>query len=312
MTLLALVPLLASALLALSSDHIGRVLPPATAVRLLTAAALACALGVGFVLAVGAFTVLAQVPALARAGHWSVSVVQGNDPVPALLGLLPGLAVAALMIRALHRAGQQIRDLAAAQATCRRLGPAISGLVIVPDDAPDAYTLPGLSGRVVVSTGMLRALPADERRVLLSHEDSHLRHRHHAYVQLTDLAAAANPLLRSSARAVHLGVERWADEDAAQHTGDRTLVARALARAALAHRTPSSSTLSLALGAVRSAVAVRVAALLAPAPHRRPLTTLAVTALIAAVLCAALATEKSTEHRFENAHHLYRVTSPGA
>ena len=308
MTLLALVPFLASALLALSGERLAGLLPPATAVRLLTVAGLASALGTGFVLAVGAFTVLAEVPALASTGHWSVSVVRGSDPFPALLGLLPAVVLVALMARCLRRAGRHLRDLALAEATCRRLGPAVSGLVIVADDSPEAYTLPGLSGRVVVSTGMLRALPADERRVLLAHEDSHLRHRHHAYVQLSDLAAAANPLLRSSARAVHLGVERWADEDAARHTGDRLLVARALARAALArqHSIPFPS--SLALGAVRSAVALRVAALLAPPPQRRPLMTLAMSALIAAVLCAVLATEKTTEHRFEHAHHAYQST----
>jgi beta-lactamase regulating signal transducer with metallopeptidase domain len=311
MTLLALVPLLACALLALRGERLAQVLPPATAVRAITAATLACALGAGFVLAVGAFTVLAEIPSIANAGQWSIPVLRGGDPIPALLGLLPAIAVTMLMARALHRAAQHAQDLAAAQATCRRLGPATSGLVIVPDDEPDAYTLPGLSGRVVVSTGMLRALRADERRVLLAHEDSHLRHRHHAYVQLSDLAAAANPLLRSSARAVRLSVERWADEDAAQRSGDRTLAARALARAALARPHPPTATAPI-LGAVRSAVAQRVAALLAPPPQRRPLTTLAITALIGAVVCAAVGTGKITEHRFEQAQHAYHATTPGA
>jgi len=55
---------------------------------------------------------------------------------------------------------------------------------------------------------MLRARPPDERRVLLAHEDSHLRHRHHLFTQLADLAATANPLLRRSARAVLDAVAR--------------------------------------------------------------------------------------------------------
>jgi Zn-dependent protease with chaperone function len=308
---LALVPFLASALLALRGEWLGRALPPATAVGMITAAALACALGAGFVLAVGAFTVLAEIPLLARTGQWSASVLRGDDPVPALLGLLPAIAVTALLVRALHRGAQHVQDLAAAQATCRRLGPGDSGLIVVPDDAPEAFTLPGLSGRVVVSTGMLRALRADERRVLLAHENSHLRHRHHAYIQLTDLAATANPLLRSSARAVHLCVERWADEDAAQYTGDRSLVARALARAALARPQSAPVTPTHVLGAVRSAVAQRITALLGPPPARRPATTLAAGVLIAAVLGAVLSTEKTTEHRFERARHAYHLTTPG-
>jgi beta-lactamase regulating signal transducer with metallopeptidase domain len=312
MTPLALIPFLASVLLALHGERLGRALPPATAVRVLTAAALACALGVGFVLAAGAFTVLAEIPFLANTGRWSVSVLRGDDPVPALLGLVPAIAVSAFLARALHRGAQHLQDLAAAHVTCRRLGPAASGLIIVPDEAPQAYTLPGLSGRIVVSTGMLKALSGDERRVLLAHEDSHLRHRHHAYLQLSDLAATANPLLRPSARAVRLGVERWADEDAAQHTGDRPLVARALARAALALPPPTAADPRLALGAVRSAVTQRVRALLGPPPPRRPLTTIAVTVLIAAVLCAVLGTEKATEHRFEQARHAYDLTASGA
>jgi hypothetical protein len=67
-------------------------LPPATAVRVITAATLTCALGAGFVLAAAAFTVLAEIPLLANAGQWSVSVLRGQDPVPALLGLLPAIA----------------------------------------------------------------------------------------------------------------------------------------------------------------------------------------------------------------------------
>src|SRR5690349_16458301 len=100
MTLLALVPFLASVLLALHGERLGRALPPATAVRALTCAALVCALGVGFVLALGAITVLAQIPMLATTGQWSVSVLRGDDPVPALLGLLPAVAVTALLARA--------------------------------------------------------------------------------------------------------------------------------------------------------------------------------------------------------------------
>jgi Zn-dependent protease with chaperone function len=104
----------------------------------------------------------------------------------------------------------------------------------VPDDIPGAYALPGFTGRIVVSTAMLHALPADERAVLLAHEAAHLTHRHHAYLLTAELAAAANPLVRPSLGAVRRAVERWADEAAAAEVGDRDLAARALARAGLA------------------------------------------------------------------------------
>ena len=81
---------------------------------------------------------------------------------------------------------------------------------------------------------MLRVLSADERRVVLAHEAAHLARHHHLYIQLADLAAAANPLLRPTASGVRLAVERDADEVAAGEVGDRRLAARALARAGLA------------------------------------------------------------------------------
>lgn len=46
--------------------------------------------------------------------------------------------------------------------------------MVLDDPVPDAYALDGLLGRIVVSTAMLRALVADERRALLAHESAHL------------------------------------------------------------------------------------------------------------------------------------------
>jgi len=106
--------------------------------------------------------------------------------------------------------------------------------VIVDEAEPDEYAVPGLTGRVVVSTATRRALPANERRVLQAHEAGHLRRHHHLCSQLAELRAAANPLLRPLALAVRNAAERWADEDAAEAVADRSLAARALARARLA------------------------------------------------------------------------------
>jgi beta-lactamase regulating signal transducer with metallopeptidase domain len=213
-----------------------------------------------------------------------------------------------LLFAASRRFALAGRDLATAAAACRRLGPGTNGLVIVDDEEPDAYALPGLTGRVVVSTAMLRALPPDERRVLLAHEAAHLRHHHHLYVQLAELGAAANPLLRPLALAVRDGTERWADEDAAAEVGDRALAARALARAGLA-RALASPGLRLAplatLPAVDSGVAHRALALLAPRPRRRRWLAVAVATLVLIPLAAAAITAHDTEHRFELAQAAY-------
>jgi Zn-dependent protease with chaperone function len=297
------IPLVAGVLLALSAHRLGRWLPPATAARLLTVASLVIALTTGFVLAVAAFTVLTQIPQLAALAK--LPIPRSGDAVPGVAGLLPAGTVLMLLAAAIRRAVAVGRDLAAAELTCRRMGAVPGGLVVVEADYADAYTVPGRSGRVVVSTGMLRALQPDERRVLLAHEASHLQHRHHAYIQLSDLAAAANPLLRRTTEAVHLAVERWADEDAADTVGDRAVAARALARAALARSTaPPSPVLTGVLGAVRSVVAERVRALLEPPPPPRRLLACVVATLVLISAGAAVVTARATELEFEHASAL--------
>jgi hypothetical protein len=107
-------------------------------------------------------------------------------------------------------------------------------VVVTEDSAADAYTVPGWPCRIVITQGMLRALSAGERGVLLAHERSHAQGSHYLFTSVARLAAAANPLLRPVAAQVGYTVERWADERAAAQAGDRTLAARAIARAALA------------------------------------------------------------------------------
>jgi len=210
------------------------------------------------------------------------------------------------MVAALRRAALGGRDLVLAAIACRRLGPAVGGLVVVDDDEPDAYTLPGLGGRVVVSTAMLRALPAAERRVLLAHEAAHLARRHHLWVQAAELAAAANPLLRPAARAVRAGVERDADEVAAAEVGDRALAARALARAGLVRAAARREAApAAALAGADAAVADRARALLAAPPPRRRVLAGMVAALMLATGVAVLVTGVDTEARFEAAQSAY-------
>ncbi len=304
--ILMVAPLMVSSVLAATGARLGYLLPPATAVRLLTLAGLVTALATGFVLAVVGFVGFAQLPAVASLGAWSARVVAATEPVPFALGAACALACTVLMLASLLRVVAAGRDLAVAEATCRRLGPGADGLVVMDDDAPDAYALPGISGRVVVSTGMLRALPGPERRVLLAHEAAHLHHRHYLYVQVAELSAAANPLLRPVAGAVRSAVERWADEVAAATVGDRTVVARAVARASLAGRRtgpgPVGNGARVALRMADTIALVRARAMLAPAPRPRHALTLAVLALILTGAAGAIDTGTHTEHLFEVAH----------
>jgi Zn-dependent protease with chaperone function len=301
---MAATPFAASILLYLFSSSVGRRLPPATAAAVLTALAVAVATATGLVLAAAGVLTLAQAPRIAADGHWSAHTLQVSEHLPLGVGALAGVIVVGLLAATLLKAGQAIHDLARATIACRRLAPATTDLVILDDDAgPCAYTIGGLRGRVVVSTAMLRALSADERRVLLAHEAAHLRHRHHLYLHLVALAAAGNPLLHPLARAVNLAVERWADEEAANHVGDRQLAARGLARAGLARAAASPQ--HQMLPAADTYVADRVRSLLAPPTARRPLIAAALVAVAGTCFIAAAATVMQTRAQIEAAETVY-------
>lgn len=125
-----------------------------------------------------------------------------------------------------------------------------------------AFAEPGRRGGIVISSTMLEALRPIERRALLAHEQAHLRHRHDRYLLIATLARGL-PVLASLAHKLNHALERWADEDAAETTGDRFVVARAVARAALAAHEPTPTTTLAANG---SNVPARVLALAAPSP----------------------------------------------
>jgi Zn-dependent protease with chaperone function len=173
--------------------------------------------------------------------------------------------------------------------------------VVVDDPAPEAFALPGLPGRVVVSTGMLHALDDTEHGILLAHERAHLAGRHYAFVALAQFGAAANPLLRPLAVAVTFTIERWADESAATAAGDRRRVARTVGKAALAarHAPGRLQTSGAAMGvlgklgrrdplALAGPVPRRVAALLAPPVAYRTVPAVVTAAVLGlAVWCTA-------------------------
>ncbi len=104
--------------------------------------------------------------------------------------------------------------------------------MVVADEAVHAYALPGWTGWIVVTAGMLGVLDEPGQDALLAHEQAHLAGFHYLFTTAARLAAAASPLL-PGARAVEYTVQRWADERSAAVVGDRRLVAHAIGRAAL-------------------------------------------------------------------------------
>lgn len=255
--------LLAPGLLAALGPAVARHLAPAAAVRALTALAALAAASTAWglaVLAIGGLARTGEVQAYAQSDPVALAAV---DPVPRTLGALAALLLMTGLSR-LARATQRRRRAIRALAPLRAL-PAAGDLIVLDTETPDAYALPGRPGRIVVTSGMLRALPRDECRVMLAHERAHLTHRHDRYAAATQLAAAFNPLLARLRETAALQIERWADEDAAQHAGSRPLAARSLARAALA-TTTRPPRLGGALGYLRRQVTTRIAALQAASP----------------------------------------------
>lgn len=290
----AAAPLAVGLLACLLSGRIGRLLPPRFAVPLLTGLALTVALCTGIALSALAILVLAQFAPIPSLGHWSAPVLRTHEGFPVGVGILASAIVTVCLGAAIVRATISIRTLIRTSRTARGLTPVAGDLVLVQDETPTAYAVAGWRGRIVVSTSMLAALTAQERRVVLAHEAAHVRHRHHLYIHLGALSAAANPLLRPTAAAIARGVERWADEDAASEVHDRELAARGLAHAALA--AARYRPFPGALAASDAGVVDRVRALLAPAPAPRRFAAASIIAVAATCwLAAALATWRANE-----------------
>lgn len=286
MIVLAATPLVIGVLAGLLGGRLGQRLQPRHAVPLLTGLALTVALCTGIALSGLAILALAQLGPIPRLGHWSAPALRADAGEPVALGLVALGAVLLTLGAAFARAFTSIYALARAAREARRLVPVAGNLVLVDDAEPVAYAV---AGRIVMSRALLAALPTDERRAVLAHEAAHLRHRHHLYLHLTALSAAANPLVRPLVRAITVGVERWADEEAAGAVRSREVTARGLARAALARRpTPG-------LAAADSAVAERVRALLEPAPVYRLPAALVLAAGLACWLAAAAVTWRTDE-----------------
>jgi peptidase M48-like protein len=295
-------PLALAALLGLSARPLGRRLPPATATRLLTGAAVLSAAATSFVLGVLGFTLVAQLAPVAAAGHWSVEALQAVDPVPRLAAATAIGALCVLGFAGVRAALGRARTLHAALALSHHLGAGRGRrLLVVDEESVDVFAVPAARGRIVASRRLLEALSPAERRALLAHENAHLDHHHYAYRVAVDLAAAVNPLLRPLARSVRYATERWSDEVAAATVGDRRVVAAALAHASL-HRcgTRRPAGVAAAMHAVQGAVVERVDALLAPPPRRQPLIVLGVLALVAATVFASVDAQADTDLMFDH------------
>jgi len=299
------IPLVVAALLALTGPALARRLHPRTATWALTGAALVAAGGWLGALALLASTVFGQVPQVAFLGAWSIRVLRADDPVARTVGATCAAVLLCATVALGTACWRHGRVLVSAFKECRRM-PGSDELTVVDATRVEAFALPGAPGspgRVVVSTGMLQVLDAPEREALLAHERAHLRGRHHFLLLGLWLAAAACPLLYPLAREGAFSVERWADEEAGVAVGDRAVVGRAVAMAALASAGDQRRTGLLA--ATGGPVPRRVRALLAPLPRPRRMPLLVITALVALCCTSLVDATQDAGTLFHGAHQAY-------
>ncbi|WP_426502903.1 M48 family metalloprotease [Dactylosporangium sp. McL0621] len=259
---------------------------PEAAARALTAAALLAAACSSACLGMLAATLLDDLPALER--HEDRAAVLGRvlpEPVPGWLALAAVLLLAWFAVRLAREAWR--RDRAAA--VLHGAGRPRAGLLVAAWAQARAVAVPphrGRDGHILVTTGLLELLDAQEQAVVYAHEQAHLRRGHHRVAALAAAAAAINPLLRPVPAAVDVLIERSADEDAARDVGDRILVAHTIGKVALGDETAARD--DGGLGFTGSATIRRVTALLRP-PSGRVLPLLALAAAGLAVAATGLA-----------------------
>ncbi|MFE3764502.1 M56 family metallopeptidase [Streptomyces sp. NPDC059104] len=291
-----LVPFLAAPAGRRLASHLSAHLSPRQVVWLLTVTAAGLAAGSTCALALLIVPGATHLHAVAASAHLLTPLSGGSPDAVIAIAVTAGALLAwcaARLVRGARRRWTQLRRAG-------RLAAEAGGeLVVLPDEHPDAYALPGSPGRIVVTTGMLRALSAPEREVLIAHERAHLRERHHLFTAVVDLAGLCHPALRTLREPLAYALERSADESAARAVGSRRLTAQAIGRAALATRASSAAGRArpgLALPATAGPVPRRVAALLGHGTEARPARPLARrAAALALVACVTLSAGASLQ-----------------
>lgn len=205
------------------TDRVGRRLDPREWAWLS-----ALALGGGLALLEVALVLRAAPPALRTAGVGQLASACERLLGPLLaggptMGWAAGAAAVALPGSAVivWRRGCRVRGRLAAELWLGRHR-TIAGhsVIVLPAARPLAMSFEQGKGAgfIVVSDGLLAALDETRTEAVVRHEAAHLQHRHQRLLTLATLAdhiLGWAPPVAASAAALHLAVERWADEEAA-------------------------------------------------------------------------------------------------
>jgi len=252
---------------------VGRSLLPRVWARLSAASLVAGFVGMVLALVLlAAPTVLdsAGVPALAAACKRMAGTLSPGGPLVGWTSALAAIALSAAFGAALMRTRRVQLDARVEPWIGRHDHRTEYELVVLPCPEFVALSVPD-PPQVIISEGLVAALPFDQLEAVLDHEAAHLIHRHSRYLLLlAGLRGALGwlPPMNRSAHALHVAVEQWADHDACRRaSGGRQAVHAALvtvAHAAVA--APALTTFS----AVDTLVE-RLEALQYPAPRARVL-----------------------------------------
>lgn len=164
----------------------------------------------------------------------------------AAAALLSGAVLARLLWTG-HDVGTRLRRVRARERELvdivgRRDGERDGRVRVLEHPTPTAYCIPGRGSRVVLSQGVLDALPPEQLGAVIAHEHAHLRGRHDLLLEFFSVVheSAPGPLRSQAALSeVRLLVEALADRAAARREGELP-TARALVALAES-RTPDSA-----------------------------------------------------------------------
>ncbi|CAB4612103.1 MAG: M48 family metalloprotease [Actinobacteria bacterium] len=274
MSIHALIPFLLVLACAGIAWFLPRFVEPSVGVVILTVFVMLATLATGMLLVQIGGAGISEVPFVADAIGWCRALSWGDHGAPPILGAAAVLTLGFVLTRVgryARKVFQNRRDLGA-----------VDGIEILASNDPIAFAVPGRRGGVVISDSLLSLLRRDEQRVVVAHENAHLRHRHHLYIHLVGACAAGLPFLQPFSNRVNYLTERWADEVAAERIGSREFVADTIARVALL---PSSQVRSAPLSIGGGNVVNRFEALVSPLPAPTTgLTVFACSVVTAAVL----------------------------
>lgn len=216
---------------------------------------------------------LAHCAAHGHAGHaacdWHFPQLQLPAWLAAAIWLLTLAAMGWIGARA-----RRVMAVAARLRTLRHLArpAAHADYRVLPVATPLAFAAGFMRGQVYISEGLERALSPARMRIVLAHEQAHLR-RHDVPMSLVVSALSRlhwPPLGNALRRAWRLAAEQRCDELAAEQSRDRVGVADCILRMARLQQSTSKGAPMLACHMVDSDVTARITALLAPPVDRHP------------------------------------------